>query len=513
MAAGAWGIGIESDGEHAAPIAADEPRRTLVLALLAAFVALWTAYFAISDAGSAIHHDMAEAYVWGREFQFGYNQHPPFWAWICGLWFWVLPRAGWSFALLSSLNAGLGLVGSWMLVGNFASGSKRIGATTLLLLTPFYTILAYKYNANSIFLSLWPWTLHFFVRSIEGRRLGDSLLFGLFMGLALMSKYYALILAATCLLAALQHPARRRYFASPSPYVAAGVAAALCAPHLWWLATSGAPPVRYLASASGRGLGATAGYAAATFFGALAQNGIVIALVAFAARTSPGAWLDQARRQWRAPRFRMMAVLALAPLGLTILAALVLRTKVSTNMTIGVFSLIPLLAMDIAGGASGARLGRLAPRLAAALCLGALALSPAIGLAKAWLASDGAATQPRRELAAEATRLWRQATPAPLSYVAGSFAYDNSVAFYSEERPHAFERFDFSRNRWVTPGALAEHGLLAVCVAADVACLAAARQFATPDSIRTELSLAHTALGHSGAPVGFVVTAIPPQAR
>ena len=510
MTLGAWRI--ESDGEGAALAGAREPGVAIVLALLAAFVAVWTLYFALSDAGSAIHHDMAEAYVWGREFQFGYNQHPPFWAWVCGLWFSVLPRAGWSFALLSSLNAGLGLCGAWMLVGNFAGGARRIAATALLLLTPFYTFLAYKYNANSIFLSLWPWTLHFFVRSLERQRIADSLLFGLFMGLALMSKYYALILAATCLLAAVQHPDRRGYFASASPYASAAVAAAICAPHLWWLLTSGAPPVQYLAKVSGRGFGATAGFAAATLLGALAQNGLVLAVVAWAARLSPREWLDSARRQWRAPRFRLMATLALAPLALTIVAALVLRTKVSTNMTIGVFSLVPLLAMEIAGGASAARLGRLAPRLAAALCLGALALSPGIGVGKAWFASDSAATQPRRELAAEATRLWREATRAPLAYVGGSFPYDNALAFYSEERPHAFERFDFFRNRWVTPAALAEHGLLAVCVADDRACLAATARYATQESTRTELSLAHTALGHSGAPVSFIVTAIPPRA-
>ena len=98
------------------------------------------------------------------------TKHPPFWAWICGLWFSVLPRSGWAFAILSSLNAGIGLCGAWMLIGNFADGQKRLAATVLLLLTPFYTFLSYKYNANSIFLSIWPWTLHFFVRSIERRQ-------------------------------------------------------------------------------------------------------------------------------------------------------------------------------------------------------------------------------------------------------------------------------------------------------------------------------------------------------
>ncbi|MBV8474461.1 MAG: glycosyltransferase family 39 protein, partial [Hyphomicrobiales bacterium] len=146
----------------------------LEIALFLGFVAIWSVYFTISEAPASIHNDMAEAYAWGREFQLGYNQHPPFWSWLCGAWFAIFPRADWSFAILSSLNAAIGLVGAWRLVGLFAEGEKRVAATALLLLTPFYTFLSHKYNANSIFLSIWPWTLFYFVRSIEGGRLTDA---------------------------------------------------------------------------------------------------------------------------------------------------------------------------------------------------------------------------------------------------------------------------------------------------------------------------------------------------
>ena len=162
--------------------AKDGPGRTVQstlwpsLALFALFVLIWTLYGVISALPAAIHNDMAEAYAWGREFQLGYEKHPPFWAWIAGLWFEVFPRADWAFILLAVLNAGFGLYGSWMLIGDFATGDRRRTATALLLLTPLYTFLALKYNANSIFLSLWPWTMHFFVRSIDDRRVGDAIL-------------------------------------------------------------------------------------------------------------------------------------------------------------------------------------------------------------------------------------------------------------------------------------------------------------------------------------------------
>jgi len=73
------------------------------LALLAVFVMVWTLYGLISAAPAAIHNDTAEAYVWGREFQLGYAQHPPFWAWIAGLWFEIFPRR---LGIYSSRGAG-----------------------------------------------------------------------------------------------------------------------------------------------------------------------------------------------------------------------------------------------------------------------------------------------------------------------------------------------------------------------------------------------------------------------
>ncbi|MBS0384641.1 MAG: hypothetical protein JSS00_04750, partial [Proteobacteria bacterium] len=46
-------------------------RGLAVFGLLAAFVAAWTLYGAITGLASAVHHDTAEAYIWGREFQLG----------------------------------------------------------------------------------------------------------------------------------------------------------------------------------------------------------------------------------------------------------------------------------------------------------------------------------------------------------------------------------------------------------------------------------------------------------
>ena len=509
---------VEERARHAAgtrslvAAAAGQPGRLTTVALFAAFVAIWTLVFTLIEAPVAIKHDMSEAYAWGQEFQLGYNQHPPFWAWICGLWFSVFPRTGWAFALLSSLNAGIGLWGAWRLLGDFASGAKRVAAWALLLLTPLYTFYAYKYNANIIFVSIWPWTLHYFVRSVQGRRPSDAIGLGVMAGLAMMSKYYALILLATCFLAAVQHPSRRRYFASASPYVSALVAAAICTPHVVWLLTHDAPPVRYLSAVSGQAWGHVLAQIARTVVGAAEMNLGVIGVVAVAA------WMARRRDVIDRPAppgpdmpRAVLATLALAPFVLTILTPIVLRNPVTPEMTVGIFPLLPLLLIEIAGLRDTNLLRWLALRLALVVTLGALAVSPVFMLTRTYLASGAANVAPYQEIAREATRLWHEKTSRPLATVGGSDWYENAIAFYSPDHPSAFVHFDYATNLWVTPETLARGGLLSVCLASDQVCLAATARFVTPQATHTELSVAHEFLGHVADPERFVVTIIPPR--
>jgi 4-amino-4-deoxy-L-arabinose transferase-like glycosyltransferase len=488
-----------------------QPSPLQLLALLAIFVTVWTLYGVISGAPAAIHNDTAEAYVWGREFQFGYFQHPPFWAWIAGLWFEVFPRADWAFALLAMLNAGLGLYGSWMLIGDFADGNRRLAATVLLLLTPFYTFLALKYNANSIFLSLWPWTMHFFVRSIDGRRLPDAILFGLFMGLALLSKYYALILGTTCFVAALVHPARRAYFASAAPYVSFVVAALLFAPHVWWLARSDAPPVQYFMTKTGLGTTTALVSCATLLAGVVGFHAIIIALIALTKGPSPKPWAVALRALWSEPRFRVLTILAVLPLVLTLIAGLVFSLRPSTNMAIGIFSLMPLLLIELAGGNGDDRLYRICRVLVVGMTLVVLVLSPAIGIAKMWFGDDNNYVDPRKELASEATRIWHETTASPLQYVAGSQRYENAVAFYSADRPHVFIHSDVHRAPWVTAEDIDRAGLLVVCVKKDKRCIRSSARLSTPEASRTELTLAHSFWGFTAPPASFTVIVVPPR--
>lgn len=489
--------------------------------LIPVFGLVWWVDWMIWQSATSLHPDMTEAYAWGREFQLGYWKHPPFWAWVCGAWFLVIPRYGAMFALLSATNTTIGLWGVWRLVGLFARGEKRVAATAMFLLTPFPTFWAYKYNANSIFLSVWPWTLFFFVRAYERHRLVDSVGLGAMVATALLCKYYALILCATIGLAAIARPDRNAYFRSPSPYVSAATAGLLLLPYLSWLWANRAPPLGYLESVSGLGTLTTLYNVQKVFFGVLVELSVPAAIIVYCGRDGLRDFPRRARARWADPAYRFLSILNFAPLGLTLAAGLVMQVKLDNYMLAGAWGLAPLWMIETIEPIAAGSLARTATWLAVALSLGALAVSPLKPLYQAFASqareerrqsqADLDYRQPRQELAEAATRFWRDSTGLPLRYVAGSVPYDDAVVFYGPEHASAFTHFDLYTCPWVTPDKIAHNGLLAVCVANDDDCLAETRRWSNAGARVTAMRLSRQILGQIKYTESFVVSAIPPR--
>jgi len=463
---------------------------------------------ALSTGGGAIHEDMAEAYVWGSHFEWGYYKHPPLWAWIAGGWFQLAPRTALAFALLCAVNVAIGLWGAWMLIGRFAQGWTRVAALLLLLVTPFYGLNGFVFNANSIFLSLWPWTAWAFMRAMDERGAASALVFGVLAGLDMMAKYYAVLLLAGCVLAALAHPRAKAYFASPWPYLSVLVAGLVFAPHLVWLFQTGFLPLHYFGGESGHGVGFSIGTAAKLFGGDIALMGLAIALVLIAARSSLAGLPARLRERAGDPRFRVLAILGLAPFMLTLIAGLVFRLKLSTNWTIGVFPLVPLILIELADPPDRRRLAITAGALGVLLAAGGLLLAP---FARAF-SSEAKDKEPRREVVAAAVQLWRARTSAPLLVVGGDETYGDAAGFYAPGKPSVFIKVDPRISPWIDVAALPQTGLVVICPAKDVGCLAGAWRYSGPATTWARLVLPGDEPRASAAAAAypFIVAVTPP---
>jgi hypothetical protein len=527
-----------NDGVYSA--SAPNPSPRLIASCFALFVLVWTLYGMVEGVGKSIHGDLAEAYAWGREFQLGYHQHPPLWAWAAGAWFRVFPHQDWAFRLLAIINAAVGLLGSWFLIGRFAKGWERIASAALLLVVPFYTFLGFKYNANAAFLSLWPWTLYAFVRAVEGCRAGDALLFGVLAAASLLSKYYAVVLLITCFAASLAHPNRRAYYRSASPYISIVTCTVLCLPHAVWLLRAGAPPLSYALSRTGYGLG-RAVLTAIELPASIAAYHVVVVAILLVASRGPNP-LGPRPRRGSLERL-CLDILVAAPIVLTMLFGIALELKLSVAMMIGCFPLLPLLLLERMPPADPRRVARLAVVAAAAVAAGALLLSPPIAYLEFALTKrlptasavsgpvtkptylelartkrlppavvSDSITEPNRELAEAATELWRKEFGTPLRIVGGSMPYDTLTGFYSSDSPSVFIGLDWRKAPWITPERIADEGLLALCKETDLGCAENVAPLLTPETRRQTLAVHHELWGIQQPTMVFDAYIVPPAA-
>jgi 4-amino-4-deoxy-L-arabinose transferase-like glycosyltransferase len=474
------------------------------------FFIAWATIESILNADRALHFDLFEAYAWGQEFQLGYHQHGPFWAWVAGAWFLLFPNTNTSFVILEALNATLGLLGASKLIGLFARGWQRHAATLLLLATPFYTFNAYKYNANTIFVSLWPWTLYFFVRSLDRMSKWDALFFGVFAAACILSKYYAVLLLAACTLAIAFHHNGPKYVRSALPWITAAAFSALVAPHLVWALNTNAPPVAYAMGLTGRGWLFSVRHAAIFVLELAAYQAGPAAILVFARVISRNSSASGHVRRLTRSRRNFLAVLVLAPPLLTVAAGLVLELKIESIMAIGIFPLAPLFLMQWVKPLDMKRGFSLAAGAAVAITLITLVLAPIARATMTAKKTGPSYTFPYRELAASVTELWRAETHTPLRYIGGYAA--NGLAFYSEDRPSSFTNLDYGRALWVTPDKLKQRGLIIACAHDDSVCLNKAAAFLWGNWKQKAITIGRQIGSRRMPEVAFDVFVVPPTA-
>jgi 4-amino-4-deoxy-L-arabinose transferase-like glycosyltransferase len=470
------------------------------------FCVLLTVFGAIALGSGSLHPDMTEAWAWGKEFQLGYAKHPPFAAWIAGSWFYFMPKADWSFYLLASINVTVGLAGVWRLAGLFMGPRGRWAAVLLLVLTPSFTLWALKFNANAPLLSTWPWATYFFVQSLLTRRLGAGAFAGAICGMAMLTKYSSVVLFASMFLAALSHPDLSRYFRSPAPYVIALTCLAVLGPHIWWMVSAGFPTIGYAVSKTAYPAALAFSQTITSVVGSLGALGLAAGAcaVAFGSRIWPmlkTLWANLSDRSWM-----WLAILAYAPFFLTI-AGVFANLRVSSGFLIPVFFATPVAFLVLSRARpTTTEVGRLASCVAA-VWLPLLLASPLLGY---YAPTNATAGEPTKQIAVAATKVWRTAFGRPLRYVAGTPALATAATFYSSDAPSLLLHEDPSASPWVTSAQVAEHGLLIVCRAIDLNCIAKAGSAAGPDALRYWDKFEGNGRQGAVAPRMFLFTLLPP---
>ncbi|HAP13147.1 MAG TPA: hypothetical protein DCR50_20255, partial [Afipia sp.] len=222
--------------------------------LIVGFAAIWLLFLVIAYLSGDLHPDVLETWSVGRSFSWGNAKHPPLMGWVARVWSLVFPLTDWSFQLLAMTNAAVALWAVDLIARRFVRGDKRAVVLLLLMLLPAYQFHAQRFNANAVLLAIWPLATYCFLRSFETRQIKWAAATGALAAIAMLGKYYSVFLVGGFVFAAVCHSQRRLFFGSWAPWVSALVGLVVLAPHIDWLATTGATPFEYaMAAHGGRG--------------------------------------------------------------------------------------------------------------------------------------------------------------------------------------------------------------------------------------------------------------------
>ena len=430
-------------------------RLWLVIQLAILHAVLWTFILVNLKAAQDVHMDVAEAYGWGQQFLWGYGKHPPLSGWVAGVWFRIFPAADWATYALAMATVSTGMVICWLVALRVVDARRAFLVAVMIALYPIFNFKGFKYNPDLLQLVTLPLVVLAFLDAFRKRNWLSGVWLGLAGALALMTKYWVLTMIGAIGLAALIHPERMKFLASPAPWVAIATMAVAMIPHAVWLADAHFVPLTYAGDTYSLD---DKSQVHQLVLGYLLHNAgllaLPVALAALAMALVPpwGRLLLRApsrivTRAWaRGPNsgvdrsqalnvWLIQAIVAFGPP----LGALAFSIYMKTDWGISLFFLVPLALVAIPTlRVQGAALFNIA---AIWLVLSAATLAASPWIAARELAANVGNTATygaRSDLARELTQAWHARFASRWAVVAGSMESIQPMVFYSTDHPAAF---------------------------------------------------------------------------
>ena len=165
----------------------NDVNKTLTIFLLA-HVIIWTLIPTFSNINLPL--DTIEALAWGSDLNWGYNKHPPFSAWSTEVFYQIFGNQDWAYYFLSQIF----VVSAFFIIFKFSEDffeNKIHSLISILLLEGifFYNFTTPEFNVNVCQLPFWALTVYYCWKGLKQNDITSWLLFGLFAGLGILSKY------------------------------------------------------------------------------------------------------------------------------------------------------------------------------------------------------------------------------------------------------------------------------------------------------------------------------------
>ena len=180
--------------------------------------------------------DSIEAISWGFAWQAGYLKHPPLSGWMAEGMMKIFPQQMWAIYFLAQLCLASAFIATWKLAKDFLPRQQAFMSVLLLECIYYYNFTATEFNANIALLAVWAWVMLYAWKVVKTPdRLKYWLILSVFCALAMLAKYYALMIFAGMFLLFLYEKNLRQTLRTPLPYIAVSITVLLLLPHIFWL--------------------------------------------------------------------------------------------------------------------------------------------------------------------------------------------------------------------------------------------------------------------------------------
>ncbi len=161
---------------------------TLFYTFITTHLIVWTLVPTITNNNLPL--DTIEALAWGSNLDWGFDKHPPVSAFFVEVFYQIFGNNDWAYYLLSQIFVVISFFIVWKFSEEFFS-NKTYSLLSVLLLEGiyFYNFTSPEFNVNVCQLPFWTLSVLFAWKGFKSNKTIDWLLFGLFAGLGVLSKY------------------------------------------------------------------------------------------------------------------------------------------------------------------------------------------------------------------------------------------------------------------------------------------------------------------------------------
>lgn len=479
---------------------------------------IWTIVPALSL--GSVPQDTLEGIVWGNQWQWGYDKHPPLAAWLSALATKLGGTVGWPVYLLAQIAIILSFWAIWRIARRFLPPLYALISIMLLEGIMYYNLLSPKFNPGTLMTPVWALLMFASYAAIRDQKFWQWLLVGVAVAANIYTKYQAPFIILPLLVVLLITPEGRASFKKPGIYCSVILCVALLWPHIQWSIQHHFQELSYALERTAEGNRPTTimqkilnhitnpANLILSQLGAMA--GLFIMLIPFYYCRRVALHINDFDKQF-------LYIVGLGPMALTVLYSVVTGDHVHGTWCTPYFSLFGILALVILQPEISKRQFKWFVILFTSLLLlapigqyGGLAVAPYLTHK-----ADAKTYIPGKNIAEAVTTQWHERYHTKLPYVAGSHYLLVYISAYSPDHPIPYFDWDMNQSAWIDEAQLREQGAVFLWYIdnPEKAALPAEIQQRFPGVIAAAPQTFAKLTGAEVTPITIGIAFLPPQPR